>query len=145
MQFSSFCPLNLISNIVNNVWQQRVFTTDKILKLLDDFNIPADGECSDLSDYESDDDNEELASERNLVEEQSTVLDVLDVGDNANDVERHRSRSVKSFDFSIYNWCIGHQENFSRNYGQFRQSHWPNNSSTKSCYSTRFFQATVFN
>ena len=78
---------------------------------------------NNLSDYESDDDNiEELASERNLVEEQSTVLDVLDVGDNANGVERHCSRFVKSFDFSIYDWCIGHQENFSRNYEQFRQS-----------------------
>ena len=111
------------------------------MKLLDDFNIPADGECSDLSDYESDDDNiEELASERNLVEEQSTVLDVLDVGDNANDVERHRFRSVKSFDFSIYNWCIGHQENFSRNYGQFRQSIGPTTVLPRAATALDFFK-----
>ena len=69
-----------------------------------------------------------MASNRNLVEEQSTVLDnihaldIVDDGDNANDVERRRSGPVKSFDFSIYDWCIGPHEDFSRNYGQFRQS-----------------------
>ena len=68
---------------------RRSFHLRRSLELLDDyFHIPADGELSDLSDYESDDDNiEELASDRNLVEEQSTILDnihaldIVDVGE----------------------------------------------------------------
>ena len=110
---------------------QRVFTADEVLELLDDYlDIPAGGEHSDLSDYESDDDNiEEAALERNAVGEQNTVLDnlhaldIVDVHDNANDVERRPSgpvRVVISFDCSIYDWCIGPHQDFSQNYRQFR-------------------------
>lgn len=127
---------------------QRVFTTDEVLELLDDyFDIPADSELSDLSDYESDDDNiEELASDRNLVEEQSTVLDnihaldIVDVGDNANDVERRRSGPVNSFDFSIYDWCIGPHEDFSQNYGQFRHSVGPTTVLPRAATALDFFK-----
>ena len=82
---------------------QKVFTTDEVLELLDDyFDIPAKGLSVHQSDYESDGNNiEELASDRNLDEERSTVLDnihaldIVDVVDNANDVERRRSGPAK--------------------------------------------------
>lgn len=127
---------------------QKVFTTDEVLELLDDcFDIPADGGHSDLSDYDSDDDNiEELASDRNLDEEQSTVLDnihaldIVDVVDNASDVERRRSGQVKSFDFSIYDWCIGPHDDFSPNYGQFRQSVGPTTVLPRAATALDFFK-----
>ena len=127
---------------------RRVFTTDEVLELLDDyFDIPAGGEHSDLSDYESDDDNiEKVASERNAVGEQNTVLDnlraldIVDVHDNANDVERRPSGPVISFDCSIYDWCIGPHQDFSQNYGQFRQNVGPTTILPKAATALDFFK-----
>ena len=87
-----------------------------------------------------------MASDRNLVEEQSTVLDnihaldIVDDGDNANDVERRHSGPVKSFDFSIYDWCIGPHEDFSQNYGQFRQSVGPTTVLPRAATALNFFK-----
>ena len=127
---------------------QKVFTTDNVLELLDNyFDIPADGEHTYPPDYESDDDNiKELASDRNLDEERSTVLDnihaldIVDAVDNANDVERRRSGPVKSFDFSMYDWCIGRHKDFSPNHGHIRQIVGPTTVLSRAATALDFFK-----
>ena len=47
---------------------------------------------------------------------------------------------MKSFDFSIYDWCIGPHEDFSLNYGQFRQSVGPTTVLPRAATALDFFK-----